>query len=233
MANIFLQVLDEYGCTHLLNCITADNASNNKKMGKRLEEMSSTEKRFVFVAKENLIPCFAHILNLVSREIIDNGVSKKLSEELDIGDTRCDIIDEAESSENENENENESESDDSDDDDEDKYIVNTDTPIQKLRLGCKLIKRRSKLNAQFKEIRERLQLPRLNLRKDCPTRWNTCKDMVERFIILKDAYNHVVAGNEELRKLCYINEEEFKYLEILNDYLEIFHVTTLFLCSQR
>ena len=72
-----------------------------------------------------------------------------------------------------------------DNDDEDKDIVNTDTPIQKLRLGCKLIKRRSKLRAQFKEIRERLQLlPRLNLRKDCPTRWNTCKDMVERFIIL-------------------------------------------------
>ena len=101
MANIFVQVLDEYGCTHFLNCITADNASNNKKIGKRLEEMSSTEKRFAFVAKENLISCFAHILNLVSREIIDNGVSKKLNEELDIDDTRY----EAESSENENKNE--------------------------------------------------------------------------------------------------------------------------------
>jgi hypothetical protein len=233
MAKIFVKVLDEYGCTHLINCITADNASNNKRMGKRLEEMSYTEKRFEFVAKENLIPCFAHILNLVSREIIDSGVSKHLKEDLNVDDTvtELDIIEEeTETSENENENEPES---NSSDDDENNDKLNADTPIQKLRLGCKLIKRRNKLKTQFKEIRERLQLPKLNLRKDYPTRWNTCKNMVERFIILKDAYNHVVAGDEKLRKLCYINEEEFKYLVILNDYLEIFHATTLFLCSQR
>ena len=43
--------------------------------------------------------------------------------------------------------------------------------------------------------------------------------MLEKFSILKNAYNHVVIGDEKLRKLCYINEEEFKYLVILNDYL--------------
>ncbi|KAG2191820.1 hypothetical protein INT46_005036 [Mucor plumbeus] len=57
--------------------------------------------------------------------------------------------------------------------------------------------------------------------------------MVERFLILKDAYNHVVAGTEELRDACYINQEELQYLEKLNDYLDIFYATTLFLCSQR
>jgi hypothetical protein len=56
--------------------------------------------------------------------------------------------------------------------------------------------------------------------------------MVERSIILKDAYNHVVAGDEKLKKMCYINEE-FKYWVTLNDYLEIFYATALFLCSQR
>ena len=59
-------------------------------------------------------------------------------------------------------------------------------------------------------------------------RWNTTKDMVERFLILKDAYNYVVAGNEELRDACYINQEELYYLEKLNEYLDIFHATTLF-----
>ena len=79
MANIiFVQVLDEYGCTHLINCITADNASSNKRMEKCLEEMLYIKKSFEFVAKENLIPCFAHIFNLVSREIIESGVSKHL-----------------------------------------------------------------------------------------------------------------------------------------------------------
>jgi hypothetical protein len=106
MTNIFIQVLDEYGCTHLINCITADNALNNKRIGKRLEEMSCTEKRFEFVAKENLIPCFAYILNLVSKKIIDSGVSKHLKEELHVDDivTELGIIEEeTETSDNENE----------------------------------------------------------------------------------------------------------------------------------
>ena len=136
---------------------------------------------------------------------------KHLKEELSVDNiaTGSEEIIEEEIATSENENENKSESNSSGDY-ENNNKLNADTPIQKLRLGCKLIKRRNRLKTQFKEIRERLQLPKLNLRKDCPTRWNTCKDMVERFIILKDAYNHVVAGDEKLRKLCYINEE-FKY----------------------
>ena len=39
MANIFVRVLDKNGCTYFINCITTDNASNNKKMGKRLKKM--------------------------------------------------------------------------------------------------------------------------------------------------------------------------------------------------
>jgi hypothetical protein len=112
MANIFVQVLDKYGCTHLINCITADNASNNKKMGKRLKEMSYTEKRFEFVAKEEL-----NVDNIVTKfEIIEE---------------------ETETSENENENESES---NSSDDNENNNKLNAGAPIQKLKLACKLIK---------------------------------------------------------------------------------------------
>lgn len=236
MAKTFVDILNEFGCLHLLHCITADNASNNKKMAKVLETLSQEQKQFNFNAKKNLIPCFAHVLNLVSKAIIDNGVTKRMTKE----DIQKIMENDSGGQKNNGDgsNNNESENNDEDDDrvagDDDEININeAETPIEKLRLGCKLIKRRSKLQEAFKNIRNRLQLPKLNLKKDMPTRWNTTKDMVERFLILKDAYNHVVAGNEELRDACYINQEELHYLEKLNDYLDIFHATTLFLCSQR
>ena len=57
--------------------------------------------------------------------------------------------------------------------------------------------------------------------------------MIEIFLILKDAYNHVIPGSEELKDACYINQEGLQYLERLGDYRNIFHATTLFLYSQR
>lgn len=244
MAKMFINILSEFGCLHLLHCLTADNASNNKKMAKILETISQDQKQFNFNAKKNLIPCFAHVLNLVSKAIIDNGVTKRMSKkdvqnvlENENGDDQNSSDDGHKDEECNDEECNDEESNHVAGDDKEANINEaeyfTETPIEKLRLGCKLIKRRSKLQEAFKNIRNRLQLPKLNLKKDIPTRWNTTKDMVERFLILKDAYNHVVAGSEELRDACYINQEELQYLEKLNDYLDIFYATTLFLCSQR
>lgn len=81
MAKMFVDILNKFGCLHLLHCITAGNASNNKKMAKVLETSSQEQKQFNFNAKKNLIPCFAHGLNLVSKAIIDNGVTKRMAKE--------------------------------------------------------------------------------------------------------------------------------------------------------
>jgi hypothetical protein len=47
-------------------------------MTKILETLSQDQKQFSFNTKKNLILCFVHVSNLVSKETIDSGIAKRL-----------------------------------------------------------------------------------------------------------------------------------------------------------
>jgi hypothetical protein len=69
MAADVIHILSETGMKRRLLAITCDNAGNNRTLGHILEE--ELEKEDIhWSAKENMVPCLAHIINLVVQEII-------------------------------------------------------------------------------------------------------------------------------------------------------------------
>jgi hypothetical protein len=69
MAEEVIRVLINTKTTHQLLGLTCDNASNNNVLSRLLEE--SLEKQgFTWSAKENTIPCLAHVIDLVVQDII-------------------------------------------------------------------------------------------------------------------------------------------------------------------
>jgi hypothetical protein len=69
IAEEVIRVLINTKTTHQLLGLTCDNASNNNVLSRLLEE--SLEKQgFTWSAKENTIPCLAHVIDLVVQDII-------------------------------------------------------------------------------------------------------------------------------------------------------------------
>ena len=70
-------MLDDYGIKDKLFCITADNASNNGSMGEYIEKVAEDDESFNFKKKENMISCFAHVINIVCHDLIEKGLKAK------------------------------------------------------------------------------------------------------------------------------------------------------------
>ncbi|GAA5811624.1 hypothetical protein MFLAVUS_005064 [Mucor flavus] len=68
---------------------------------------------------------------------------------------------------------------------------------------------------------------------DCKTRWNSTKDMIGCFLVVKQAYDHAINQDDSIREVCVLTSEDVKYLEILDSLLTIFEAVTNWLCSQK
>ena len=77
--------------------------------------------------------------------------------------------------------------------------------------------------------------PDLTLLNDICTRWNSTKYMIDRFLLLEDAYLMTINGclDKNIRKLCSLTNNQILYIKKVNELLSVFEYTTLWLSSQR
>ena len=108
-------------------------------------------------------------------------------------------------------------------------------PIYRLRRGCIAIKLSNKLSQNFECYRDQMKLPDLTLLNDICTRWNSTKYMIDRFLLLEDAYLMTINGcpDENIRNLCSLTNNQILYIKKVNGLLSVFEYTTLWLSSQR
>ncbi|KAI8876303.1 hypothetical protein K501DRAFT_279540 [Backusella circina FSU 941] len=74
LAEKFIEILDDYEITSKLFCIITDNAYNMLKMGKEIDNISLKRSDFAFNCAHQMIPCFAHILNITCQDILYKGL---------------------------------------------------------------------------------------------------------------------------------------------------------------
>jgi hypothetical protein len=75
LANIVLNVLDEFDITDKFFCITSDNAGNNGTLVRALEELLA-DRGIYWDHEKHYIRCIAHIINLVVENFFKNLVDE-------------------------------------------------------------------------------------------------------------------------------------------------------------
>lgn len=181
LANIMKQVLIRYGLQHKVRwskvgtlfvgallqlifaqifCITTDNASNNVTMGSALEkDLDLTFK------KRNMIPCFAHVLNLACKSVYETLTGLKQDKDATIEDLT-----------HMTENEFETLADVGIID----FIPNISNTIKKIRKLAVDVSRSPQRMCTFREHCKRNNQDTKSLLHDTPTRWNSTYFMLER-----------------------------------------------------
>ena len=81
MATDVVKVLSDTNTTSRLLAVTCDNASNNKTMATSME-IQISDNNVDWNSNENIVPCLAHIINLVVQDIIQH-LKLQASDELD------------------------------------------------------------------------------------------------------------------------------------------------------
>lgn len=71
LAAITMRVLQSFEIEHRLFAITADNASNNNTLRRQLARRLQREYQLPWDASRHTVPCLAHVIQLVVREIIE------------------------------------------------------------------------------------------------------------------------------------------------------------------
>lgn len=72
-------------------------------------------------------------------------------------------------------------------------------------------------------LEKQMGLPQLKLKQDCPTRWNSTYDMLERLLLVKDAVSAVLASTKKVETL---NGNEWEIAEACVEILKPFKVAT-------
>lgn len=108
-------------------------------------------------------------------------------------------------------------------------------PIYRLRKGCIAIRLSTALTENFELFRQKKNLPNLTLIVDCKTRWNSTKQMIDRFEVLEEAYIMTInsATDQKVRDSCSLNCEEIQYIKKVNTLLACFDDITNWLSAQR
>ncbi|KAG2228397.1 hypothetical protein INT48_002075, partial [Thamnidium elegans] len=108
-----------------------------------------------------------------------------------------------------------------------------DNPIVRLRKGCGKIRLSSQLNSLFETNKNMLKLPDLSIIVDCQTRWNSTKVMIDRFLIMKEAYRLTINSEDDLRRDCSLNNAQIEYIMSIQKILTKFENITSWLSSQQ
>ena len=57
--------------------------------------------------------------------------------------------------------------------------------------------------------------------------------MIDRFLIVKEAYRLTVNSDDDIRINCSLNDEQIQYITIVNEILTKFEKITIWLSSQQ
>ncbi|KAG2232816.1 hypothetical protein INT48_005684 [Thamnidium elegans] len=68
---------------------------------------------------------------------------------------------------------------------------------------------------------------------DCQTRWNSTKVMIDRFLIMKEAYRLTINSEDDLRQDCSLNNAQIEYIMNIQKILTKFENITSWLSNQQ
>lgn len=183
---------------------TADGASVMVSFGERI--------------RENHMSCYAHAIHLAVQDVFYKkgglqGDEETQEDESDEEDNEGEMLEELSDAENETEDGDDTYEDIDDDEDEVPSFkdVNVSKVITKVRKLVVKIRRSPLKNDRLqKYIREKHE-KELVLIRDNKTRWNSCVDMIERFLTVRDCINKVMIDYPEIK--VEFSEDEISILE--------------------
>jgi len=107
-----------------------------------------------------------------------------------------------------------------------------DSTLTKVKSIVQYFKKSSYALAKLNEYQKQIGSPILKLKQDCPTRWNSTYDMVNRLITIKDPIISTLAvlGNPELNCL---NPQDWFILENARSILKIFYEVTTEISAEK
>lgn len=107
-----------------------------------------------------------------------------------------------------------------------------DSTLSKVKSIVQYFKKSSHALAKLNDYQKRTSSPILKLKQDCPTRWNSTYEMINRIIAIKDPIIATLAvlGNPELNCL---NPQDWIILENARDILKIFYEVTVEISAEK
>lgn len=107
-----------------------------------------------------------------------------------------------------------------------------DSTLTKVKSIVQYFKKSSHALAKLNDYQKQIGSPILKLKQDCPTRWNSTYDMINRIISIKDPIIATLAvlGNPELNCL---NPQDWIILENARDILKIFYEVTTEISAEK
>ncbi|QRV99333.1 hAT family dimerization protein [Ceratobasidium sp. AG-Ba] len=207
-----------------LGFVTLDNAANNDTLMRELEASFRAQDITSFGQVSNRIRCFPHVINLVVRAILD-ALSSAAHEYRAAATAQGVVLDSLT---------------------EDYLAALESKPVEKLRSSVNAMRasgtRREGLqetiregnfyNLFVNELGEAIEVPQLQLLRDCETRWSSTYNMICRYITLNPAIVHYGIRHPSAN----IPVVSCKQLEVLKDIcsvLSILHNAQELLSAER
>ncbi|KAJ8971547.1 hypothetical protein NQ317_003201 [Molorchus minor] len=104
--------------------------------------------------------------------------------------------------------------------------------IEKVKKNVEFFRRSSHAQAKLNQIQDQMNLPKLKLKNDVVTRWNSTYDMLVRILKIKDAVISTLAiiGQEQVNAL---NPHDWLIVETATSFLEIFNEVTVEISAEK
>ncbi|EUC65415.1 hAT family dimerization protein, partial [Rhizoctonia solani AG-3 Rhs1AP] len=216
LAENFFEVMEEFGIVRKLGWITMDNASNNDSMMTQLEEYMVT-RGMDFDRHGNRLRCFPHVVNLAVQDIIgDLSVSSKDYEKnLAQRGIKLDGQPELQA-----------------------YLSALSRELlERIRRTITALRRTQRRQGLRRTIvagnsDNSWNLKLLELKLDCPTRWSSSRDMIERLLYLYPAVSRYIASDPTLAEYV-ITHADYEALHDILTVLNFAHRAQELLSSDR
>ncbi|KEP45349.1 hAT family dimerization protein [Rhizoctonia solani 123E] len=216
LAENFFEVMEEFGIIRKLGWITMDNASNNDSMMTQLEEYMVT-RGMDFDRHGNRLRCFPHVVNLAVQDILGalSLSAKDYEGNLAQRGFKLDGQPELQA-----------------------YLSALSRELlERIRRTITALRRTQRRQGLRKTILVgnsdgSWTLRALELKLDCPTRWSSTRDMIERLLYLYPAVSRYIASDPTLAEHV-ITHADYEALHDILTVLNFAHRAQELLSSDR
>ncbi|KEP46424.1 hypothetical protein V565_199570, partial [Rhizoctonia solani 123E] len=214
LAETFFEVMEDFGITHKLGWITMDNATNNDSMMVQLEEYMVTQG-MDFDRHGNRLRCFPHVVNLAVQDILNALPASAAEYRSALSQQGLKLDDESEAYLS-------------------AFLFELLNHIRKTITALRRTQRRQGLRQTIVEgnTDKSWTLKLLELKLDCPTRWSSTRDMIERLLYLYPAVSRYIASDPSLAEYA-ITHADYEVLHDILTVLSFAHRTQELLSSDK
>lgn len=209
IAKYFYDVLLDYGIVEKLLSVTTDNASNMDTLFEELEKLFA-EYGITFDSENYRVRCFAHILNLASRAMINT-----------VGDGDSATYPSDDESDGEDETEKASK--------ENSKVLPV---VAKMRKGVVAIRNSPQRREMFEKQCNVAGIKHKNLLRDVRTRFNATLTMIERAKEMMQPFDMTLSCIPKLRKYG-LNKDDWHMISELIKLLSPFKEATVMLSNEH